>query len=65
MKSQTKNTLETVQMLQEVLSGKRGFVSLTAEAKARNLNKERLIKIAEEMGLKTKAHGKYGFCALK
>lgn len=52
--------------LDEVVSGRRGFVSgLTKRANEMGLQIGSLTMAAKAKGLKVEAHGRYGFCAIK
>ena len=54
---------EIIEQLKEVVSGRRGYVSLTRAAKASGINKHALAAAAKALGLETDNHGKYGLCA--
>jgi hypothetical protein len=52
--------------LNEVVAGKRGFVSLTHHAKACETKREKLEVIADMAGLRiNRLGGSYGICAMR
>lgn len=58
-----KNTAAIRKQIDEVVSGKRGFVSHTKkDAEVLGVSQENVTRWALSAGLKSKNHGRYGLC---